>query len=431
MDPTHCIKKKKRYQQNGFDLDLTYVTPRCIAMGYPASGSSGLFRNPANEVARFLKGHHGENYWVFNLCAEISYNPGLFDDHVSLYPFNDHAPPMLVEVARFCEEVAKWMEKDPKNVIAIHCKAGKGRTGVMLCAYLLWAREYTKAEEAMAFYGVARTENGRGITIPSQQRFVRYFESLVTYHNDMDAKRLNSNSPNGFERPMYSDATAVELLRSSMLTAKSNTNDGPDDTDIYEEDNEEDNEEETDINDEEEGPITEDKVRACITKGRQACESAMKQQDFLPVLYNGVALCFPPVYPVELKFIELSSTPSLSQIGGTFRPSFTISCRGAAGENINYQSHDIIAAGTYRKGSQPIHFNLPSCAVLNEVCIEFFHRGRTKRKRMFEFWVHTSYLPKKGLLVLGKNELDNAVKDTKNLTFPVNFVVRVGFEPMQ
>ena len=119
----------------------------------------------------------------------------------------------------------------------------------------------------------------------------------------------------------------------------------------------------------------------------------------------------------------------LSQIGGTFRPSFTISCRGAAGENINYQSHDIIAAGTYRKGSQPIHFNLPSCAVLNEVCIEFFHRGRTKRKRMFEFWVHTSYLPKKGLLVLGKNELDNAVKDTKNLTFPVNFVVRVGFVP--
>ena len=136
-------------------------------------------------------------------------------------------------------------------------------------------------DHRVAFYGVARTENGRGITIPSQQRFVRYFESLVTYHNDMDAKRLNSNSPNGFERPMYSDATAVELLRSSMLTAKSNTNDGPDDTDIYEEDNEEDNEEETDINDEEEGPITEDKVRACITKGRQACESAMKQQDFL------------------------------------------------------------------------------------------------------------------------------------------------------
>ena len=53
-----------------------------------------------------------------------------------------------------------------------------------------------------------------------------------------------------------------------MLTAKSNTNDGPDDTDIYEEDNEEDNEEETDINDEEEGPITRI-VRACITKGRQ------------------------------------------------------------------------------------------------------------------------------------------------------------------
>ena len=71
----------------------------------------------------------------------------------------------------------------------------------MLCAYLLWAREYTKAEEAMAFMELLVLKM-EGITIPSQQRFVRYFESLVTYHNDMDAKRLNSNSPNGFS-PMY------------------------------------------------------------------------------------------------------------------------------------------------------------------------------------------------------------------------------------
>ena len=77
-------KKKRRLQQDGFDLDLTYITPNLLAMGYPSSGVKGMYRNPANEVKKFLMSKHANHYWVTNLCSERSYPPSLFDDRVSV-----------------------------------------------------------------------------------------------------------------------------------------------------------------------------------------------------------------------------------------------------------------------------------------------------------------------------------------------------------
>ena len=73
-------------------------------------------------------------------------------NRVSRYPFPDHHPPPLPLLPLAVREMTGWLAKDPENVAIIHCKAGKGRSGTLLCSYLLSLDELPPAPQSVLSY---------------------------------------------------------------------------------------------------------------------------------------------------------------------------------------------------------------------------------------------------------------------------------------
>ncbi|XP_062981923.1 phosphatidylinositol 3,4,5-trisphosphate 3-phosphatase TPTE2-like [Elgaria multicarinata webbii] len=176
-------ENKRRYMKDGFDLDLTYVTARVIAMSFPSSGKQAFYRNPIQEVAMFLDTKHEGHYKVYNLCSEQGYDPKIFHYRVERIFIDDHNVPTLEEMLKFTASVREWMKQDDNNVIAIHCKGGKGRTGMMVCVWLIDSNQFESAKESLAYFGERRTDKStsskfQGVETPSQSRYVEYYETL-------------------------------------------------------------------------------------------------------------------------------------------------------------------------------------------------------------------------------------------------------------
>ena len=171
-------KKKNRFCYDGFDLDLTYITTRIIAMGLPSTSIEGLYRNSMDNVKKFLNTRHPSHYKVYNLCIEKTYPQDMFYKQ-GYFPFKDHEAPPINLIRPFCEDAKSFLDEDEQNIIAVHCKAGKGRTGTFICCLMMYMNIFDNADECLQYYGMMRVENGKGVTVPSQIRYVSYFETIL------------------------------------------------------------------------------------------------------------------------------------------------------------------------------------------------------------------------------------------------------------
>ncbi len=88
------------------------------------------------------------------------------------FPIDDMEAPQLAVAAGWCREIARRLEAG--EVIAMHCRAGQGRTGTMLASQLIWS-----GSTAIEALDLVRAVNPRWVTSREQVGFLsRFYEQV-------------------------------------------------------------------------------------------------------------------------------------------------------------------------------------------------------------------------------------------------------------
>ncbi|KAJ5973020.1 Phosphatase tensin type [Penicillium vulpinum] len=180
-----------RQQHPEAGLDLCYVTDNVIATSGPsATYPQRAYRNPLDALVNFLDTKHGAEWCIWEFRAEgTGYPDSEVYGRIHHFPWPDHHPPPFAHIPNIVGSMRNWLhrldeKKSPgtdtdKNgrVAVVHCKAGKGRSGTIACAYLI-SQEGWKKEDALQRFTDRRMRVGfgNGVSIPSQLRYVDYID---------------------------------------------------------------------------------------------------------------------------------------------------------------------------------------------------------------------------------------------------------------
>jgi protein-tyrosine phosphatase len=84
------------------------------------------------------------NVWPWSVMNLLVYYIGksnfVYVFQVTCFPFDDHNCPPIQLVISFCHSAYSWLKEDIENVVVVHCKAGKARTGLMISSLLLFLK---------------------------------------------------------------------------------------------------------------------------------------------------------------------------------------------------------------------------------------------------------------------------------------------------
>lgn len=177
--------------EEGYELDLTYVTERIIAVSFPQACTEETYLHNLKDVTRMLKSKHADNYLVINLSEKrhdlTKMNPKTLDTG---WP-DLHAPP-LDKICTICKAMENWLNKDPLHVVVIHCKGGKGRIGVVISSFVHFTDISASADQALDRFAMRKFYDDKvsAVMTPSQKRYVWILNSLLSGSMKMNASPL-------------------------------------------------------------------------------------------------------------------------------------------------------------------------------------------------------------------------------------------------
>ncbi|GAA5829948.1 hypothetical protein JCM11251_007944 [Rhodosporidiobolus azoricus] len=150
-------------RQAGF---LAFASP--VEAGYSASGAQGKGGKISRSFRNVLEEFETKGVKVVVRLNKKLYSPSHFTDrgieHVEMY-FDDGTNPTMEIVRDFIDLSERVLESG--GGVAVHCKAGLGRTGTLIGAYLIYKHGFT-ADEAIGFMRLMRP----GSCVGPQQHFL-------------------------------------------------------------------------------------------------------------------------------------------------------------------------------------------------------------------------------------------------------------------
>ncbi|XP_057708331.1 tensin-1 isoform X3 [Corythoichthys intestinalis] len=177
--------------EESYELDLLYITERIISVSFPSSAEEPSYAANLREVASMLRSKHGHNYLLFNL-SEKRYDIGELHSKVLDFGWPDHHAPALDKICSICKAMDTWLSADSHNVVVIHNKGNRGRTGVVVAAYMHYSNISASADQALDRFAMKRFYEDKVLPVgqPSQRRYVEYFSGLLSGHIKINNKPL-------------------------------------------------------------------------------------------------------------------------------------------------------------------------------------------------------------------------------------------------